>query len=280
MTTLTPRLALTHDAKSSGDRDAGGGHMLDRLAAIWLLGCVDLRMSILAVRYDLLDAYSEHNPLAALMLSMGVWALVLYKILLSVGGSVALVAYRHQKLARHAAVWLLLAYALVTLKWAYFYGICVPFRERAPHFGCFCAAVSEMWCLLLVAIVGLSMVTLARMRGDRAATIRVAKRRKRWPFRSRTSACVALAFLLMPLSCFPDHPRQARGPEQSDGTVDARECWISDGRLWRMNTDESDRTRSPAGLAGEPSRAPLDRSIAAVLPDIVVPRADASCPQP
>ena len=58
-----------------------GQRTLCLLVGLWLLGGVDLCMTTLARQHDLLDAGSECNPLAALVLPFGSPALLVYKVL-------------------------------------------------------------------------------------------------------------------------------------------------------------------------------------------------------
>jgi hypothetical protein len=60
------------------------------LAGLWLLGGVDLSMTALARQRNLLDAADEYNPLAALVLPFGFWAVLGYKLVFTSAGSAVL----------------------------------------------------------------------------------------------------------------------------------------------------------------------------------------------
>jgi hypothetical protein len=80
--------------------------------------------------HGLLD---ESNPIAARVLHLGPGMLMLYKMILVVGGSASLLIYRKRFIAEFASAALLVIYSMVAVRWT----LCVDIYEVT------CANVSE-----------------------------------------------------------------------------------------------------------------------------------------
>ncbi|MBN1511775.1 MAG: PD40 domain-containing protein [Phycisphaerae bacterium] len=236
-------------ARCEGTR---GRRTLGVLAGVWLLGGVDLCMSALAAHCGLLNVDDECNPLAALVLPFGLGALLAYKVILSAAGSVALVAYRGRRAAEIAAVAGLTLYAGVGAHWVVFYGLYAPFRDVSLRIESFCHAAGQLGCVVLLFLVTVLGVAAAfsRRRGlyDRVDS------RVQGPIGVRIALLCVLVLSLIPLSCSPARSQPALKGRPMSGTVYYRDRWDSDGRLWCMSADGTDRRALPIGVCGEPSR--------------------------
>ena len=98
-----------------------GLRVLALLAAIWSLNAFDLASTLLALRH----AWAEEvNPLALWVAAYGPAAVLLYKVVLVVGGSTALVLHRGRALVEAGVVVIALAYALLAIRWTVMWNIC------------------------------------------------------------------------------------------------------------------------------------------------------------
>jgi hypothetical protein len=245
---------------------------LGLLAGIWLLGGVDLAMSVFAARRGLLTADDECNPLAALVLPWGLGALVLYKTLLSAGGSVALVRYRSRRIAEWAAAAVLFLYAGVSWHWMLLYGLYVPLRHVSLRLGGFCHSAGQLgYAMLLLGGATLSVAAAharLRWRDDRigsrrrgqaclgSAAVGCRAVRALPPFGVRVALEMVLVLVLIPLSCSPARSPLTRTDTLPTGAIYYRDWWDPAGRLWSINADGSDPRALPAGVRGEPGLRP------------------------
>ncbi len=264
------------NAGSPAVRRAGtrGQHYLCLLACLWLLGGLDLGLSALAQAHGFLDGGSECNPLAALVLPFGPWALAAYKILLTAGGTAGLLLCRRCRMARWTALGALIVYALVTMNWMLVYSIFAPLRASSLRLGAFCTkadciAVLTLTCL--VVLCGLASGLLRNSPGRDCCALRSNKSSRseqgavtdghRPPAMSLCGLAAIVTWIcLFPPSCSPTHSAQEKRETWPKGTIYFREwldtggTWPDDeGPLWRMNADGTARTKLPRGVGGEPS---------------------------
>ncbi len=253
---------------------ARGRRTLCLLAGIWLLGGIDLCMSALAARHGLLNVDDERNPLAALVLPFGLWALLLYKTVLSTGGSAAFVLYRGRRITEFAAVTILIINAVVVFHWVLFCGYYAPLREASLRLGNFCHAAGQLGfaaLLLMLAVLGIAVAHSRRRRPHDFVSAcsrrhppsgtgarRCHNAREPRPIGVRVALKYVLVLALIPLSC--SQPRSAPVPAGRSvaGTIFYYDWWDPDGRLWRINADGSDPHPLPAGVRGEPSHRTHD----------------------
>ncbi|UCG15861.1 MAG: PD40 domain-containing protein [Phycisphaerales bacterium] len=224
------------------------------LAGLWLFSGLDLCMSISAWRNGLLDSVTECNPFAALMIPFGPWALLAYKLVLTVAGSLTLVIYRRRRIAELTSAAVLIVYALVAFEWKLFYGICARSREVSLGVGEFCDSADRIGYVTLgCAVTLLGLWGAFTRRGGEPTAVLIRTTRSRAPVKLRWVAVTATGTCLLPLCCSPARSEWQHAREALHGTIYFRDCLDPNGPLWRMNADGSDKTALPPGVRGEPS---------------------------
>jgi len=81
---------------------------------IWLLNAFDLIFTVLAHSQGVLD---EENPLARMLLGMGIPSIVLFKIGIVLIGTYPLLRFRRARITELGTLVILLAYALLAVHW-------------------------------------------------------------------------------------------------------------------------------------------------------------------
>lgn len=87
---------------------------------IWLLNAFDLVFTILSHEQGMLH---EENPVAQRLLENGTASIILFKIGLVLMGSYPLLRFRRVRIAEMAAAFILLAYALLAVRWSVCYDL-------------------------------------------------------------------------------------------------------------------------------------------------------------
>lgn len=100
------------------------------LSGLWLINGFDVVLTVLAHRQGMLH---ESNPIAAQLLPLGAFALLVYKVILVTFASTVLIIYRSRLIAEIAATGTLLIYTLVALQWRLCYEMYVLSNTGNPH---------------------------------------------------------------------------------------------------------------------------------------------------
>jgi hypothetical protein len=94
--------------------------VLAALAAVWVLSCFDLTLTIWAQADGVLD---EQNPVARFLLAYGPGAVLAFKLATLSVASFVMYHYRAQRFTERALLVVLVAYAVVAIQWRLCYSM-------------------------------------------------------------------------------------------------------------------------------------------------------------
>ena len=104
--------------------------MILLVMAIWMLNGFDLAMTVLAHQQGLLH---EQNPVARGLLQGGTAPLMLFKLGLVLIGTYPLLRFRRVRIAELGALVVLVAYAMVSVRWSTCYEVYTLTASHGVH---------------------------------------------------------------------------------------------------------------------------------------------------